>query len=84
MHDSLLFEKTYQTVRELCENNAIKKVNEIKMAVSLDSHVNGPHILSHFIERDNALFGGWTTVVVEKRDIEKLTAVVQSIDGEKE
>lgn len=84
MHDSLLFEKTYQTVRELCENNLIKKVNEIKLIVSMESHVDGPHMLSHFIERDNTLFGDWTNVIVEKRGIEKLTAVVETIDGEKD
>jgi hypothetical protein len=84
MHDSLLFEKTYQTVRELCENNAIKKVNEIKMTVSMDSHADGPHMLSHFMERDSNLFGDWTEVIVEKCDIERLTAVVESIDGEKD
>lgn len=84
MHDSFLFEKTYQTVNELCERNAIRKVNEIKMVVSMDSHVDGPHMLGHFIERDNTLFGDWTNVSVEKRDIEKLTAVIKSIDGEKD
>lgn len=84
MHDSLLFEKTYNTVHELCENNSIKKVNEIKLIVSMDSHVDGPHMLSHFIERDNILFGDWTNVIVEKCDIEKLTAVIERIDGEKD
>lgn len=84
MHDSLLFEKTYQTVRELCESHSIMKVNEIKMTVSMDSHVDGPHMLRHFIERDNILFGDWTNVVVEKREIERLTAIVKSIDGEKD
>jgi len=84
MHDSLLFEKTYQTVRELCESHSIKKVNEIKMTVSLDSHVDGPHMLSHFMERDSSLFGDWTNVIVEKHDIERLTAIVESIDGEKD
>lgn len=84
MHDSLLFEKTYQTVRELCESHSIKKVNEIKMAVSMDSHVDGPHMQRHFMERDNTLFGEWTEVIVEKRDMERLTAVVERIDGEKD
>ena len=84
MHDSLLFEKTYQTVLKLCKSHSIKKVNEIKMTVSMDSHVDGPHMLRHFMERDNILFGDWTNVVVEKRDIEKLTAIVESIDGEKD
>lgn len=84
MHDSLLFEKTYRAVRELCESHSIKKVNEIRLIVSMDSHVDGPHMLRHFMERDNTLFGDWTNVIVEKREIEKLTAVVESIDGEKD
>ena len=82
MHDSLLFEKTYRTVRELCENNAIKRVNEIKLSVSMDSHADGPHMLKHFIERDNTLFNNRTHVIVQKRDITKLTVVIESIDGE--
>ena len=84
MHDSVLFEKTYQTVCALCESHSIKKVNEIKMAVSMDSHVDGPHMLNYFMERDNTLFGEWTNVIVEKRDIEKLTAIVESIDGDED
>lgn len=84
MHDSLLFEKMYKTVRELCEIHSIRRVNEIKLAVSMDSHLDGPHMLGHFMERDNTLFGDWTNVIVEKRDIERLTAVVESIDGEKD
>ena len=84
MHDSLLFEKTNQTVRGLCESHSIIKVNEIKLTVSMDSHVDGPHMRRHLMERDSPLFGEWTEVIVEKRDRERLTAVVESIDGEKD
>ena len=84
MHDSLLIEKTYQTVWELCQSHSIKKVNEIKMTVSMDSHMDGPHMLNHFMERDNNLFGDWTNLIVQKLEIGILTAVVESIDGEKD
>ena len=83
MHDSLLFEKTYRAVRELCEGHAIKKVNQIKLIVSMDSHVDGPHMLGHFMDHDDSLFGDWTNIIVEKRDTEKLTMLIESIDGER-
>ncbi len=84
MHDSLLVEKTYRAVRDLCESHAIKKVIQIKLIVSMDSHVNGPHMLGHFMDRDDALFGDWTNIIIEKRDTKKLTMVIESIDGERD
>lgn len=84
MHDSLLFEKTYRAVRDLCENHAIKKVNQIKLIVSMDSHMDGPHLLRHMMDRDDALFGDWTNIIVEKGDTETQTMVVESINGEKD
>lgn len=82
MHDSLLFEKTYQAVYELSKHNSIRRVSEVKIIVSMDSHFDSPHMLGHLIERDNILFGDWTNVIVEKRDIEKLTALIENIIGE--
>lgn len=82
MHDSLLLEKTYQTVRSLCVPHAIQKINEITLLVSRDSHLEPAHMLAHLIERDSTLFGDWTTVTIQKGDIEKLTLMVLHIDGE--
>lgn len=84
MHDSLLLEKTYQTVCELCERNSIRKVNEVKMIVSIDSHMDGAHMLGHLMERNNTMFGDWTNVIIKKRDIEKMTTVIESITGEED
>jgi transcriptional regulator NrdR family protein len=82
MHDTFLIEKLYNSISELCKSNMIKKINEIKLIVSLDSHVTGQHMLEHLMERDSTLFGDWTCVYIEKQDIEKLTAMVESINGE--
>lgn len=82
MHDTFLIEKLYNSISRLCNSNMIKKVDEIKIIVSLDSHVTGEHMLEHLMERDSTLFGNWTCVNIKKQDIEKLTAVVESINGE--
>ena len=50
----------------------------------MDSHADGLHLLRHFTDRDDALFGDWTNIIIEKRDTKKLTMVIESIDGERD
>ncbi len=83
MHDSFLIEKIYQAALTLCEKNSISKVLEISLLVSVSSHIEPEHLLSHLIERDNRLFGDWTEVIVEKSaNVEELQAVVNTLCGE--
>lgn len=82
MHDTHLIEKMYQSIVDVCIHNGIVKVNEIDIEVDEASHVEGPHLLSHLIERDNKLFSCDTIVNVEHKPYEKLTAIIKSIDGD--
>lgn len=82
MHDTHLIEKIYQSIVALCRQNGIVKVNEIEIEVDEGSHIEGPHLLSHLIDRDSTMFGDWTTVHVELKPYEKLTAIIKSIDGD--
>ncbi len=82
MHDTHLIEKIYESVAELCRQNFIVKVNNLDIEVDEGSHINGPHLLDHLIDRDSSLFGDWTNIEVKYRPFEKLTAVITSIDGE--
>lgn len=82
MHDTHLIEKIYQAIVALCEENEVYKVNEINIEVDEESHIEGPHLLSHLQERDRELFCDDTVVNVQMKPYEKLTAVIKSIDGE--
>ncbi|MPM21951.1 hypothetical protein SDC9_68401 [bioreactor metagenome] len=82
MHDTHLIEKIYQSIAALCRQNGIVKVNVLEIEVDEDSHIEGAHLLSHLIDRDSAMFGDWTTVQVEHKPYEKLTAIIKSIDGD--
>lgn len=82
MHDTHLIEKLYWSIIDLSRQNGIDKVNEIEIEVDAGSHIEGPHLVSHLIERDSAMFGDWTTVHVEHKPYEKLTAIIKSIDGD--
>ncbi len=82
MHDTHLIEKIYQSIITLCMQNSIIKINEINIEVDEDSHIDGPHLLSHLKDRDSERFGDWTVINVESKPYEKLTAVIKSIDGD--
>lgn len=82
MHDTHLIEKIYQSIATLCRQNKISKVNVLEIEVDEGSHIEGPHLLSHLIDRDSTKFGDWTTVHVEHMLYEKLTAIIKSIDGD--
>lgn len=82
MHDTHLIEKIYESIAALCSKNGITRVNGIEIEVDEGSHIEGPHLLSHLMDRDSAMFGDWTSVHVEHKPYEKLTAVIKSIDGD--
>ncbi|BAK97913.1 hypothetical protein OBV_07150 [Oscillibacter valericigenes Sjm18-20] len=82
MHDTHLIEKIYESIAALCSQNGITRVNGIEIEVDEGSHIEGPHLLSHLMDRDNVMFGDWTRVHVEHKPYEKLTAVIKSIDGD--
>jgi len=82
LHDTHLIEKIYQSVVALCRQNGIVKVNKLEIEVDEGSHIEGQHLLSHLIDRDSEMFGNWTSVYVEHKPYEKLTAVIKKIDGD--
>lgn len=82
MHDTHLIEKIYQSIVALCKQNGIVKVNEIEIEVDEGSHIDSPHLLSHLMDRDSEMFGNWTSVHVQHKPYEKLTAVIKRIDGD--
>ncbi|MBP1758442.1 MAG: hypothetical protein H6Q61_691 [Firmicutes bacterium] len=82
MHDTHLIEKIYQSIADHCRQSGVVKVNELDIAVDEGSHLDGPHLLSHLMDRNGVLFGPWTTIRLEQNPFEKLTAEIRRIDGE--
>lgn len=82
MHDTHMIEKLYQSIIEICDENSIEKVNEMTIEVDEGSHIESQHLLSHLIDRDNILFGNFTKLHIEKKPFDRLTAIIQSIDGD--
>jgi len=83
MHDTFLNENLYNTILSLCEENKISKVNELCITVHTDSHISEESLREHFKDRNSNLVGDWTKILVQKKDIQRLTAVLEHIEGEK-
>lgn len=82
MHDTFLNERIYEALLKLCRDNKIERLSKINIAVNTDSHISENSIREHFSERNNNLMGDWTEIIVEKRDVGKLNAVINSVEGE--
>ena len=59
------------------------KVLKLVITVHTNSHVCESSIREHFADQNNNLIGDWTRIVVEKKEVEPLTATIEQIDGEK-
>ncbi|MFZ5986409.1 MAG: hypothetical protein ACOYWZ_04685 [Bacillota bacterium] len=82
MHDTFLNERIYEALLKLCQENKILKLNKVRIAVNIDSHISENSLREHFSERNNNLLGYFTEIIVEKQDVGKLNAIIKSIEGE--
>ncbi|WP_352400851.1 hypothetical protein [Anaerotignum sp.] len=83
MHDTFLNQNLYDAITKLCDENAMAKITQLVIIVHTHSHINESSIREYFGDRRSKLIGDWTNVVIEKKEIEPLTATIEQIDGEK-
>lgn len=83
MHDTFLNQNLYESIIDLCKENAIAKILDLTITVHTNSHISEDSIREYFSERKNALIGDWTNIMVRKQEMEPLTAIIDRIDGEK-
>ena len=83
MHDTFLNQNLYESIIGLCKENSIEKIIKLVITVHTNSHISENSIREHFTDRKSKLIGDWTNIVVDKKEIEPLTATIEQIDGEK-
>lgn len=82
MHDTFLNERIYEALLKLCRNNKIVRLSKVNVAVNIDSHISENSLREQFRERNSHLIGDWTEIVIVRRDVGKLNAIINSIEGE--
>ena len=83
MHDTFLNQNLYESIIGLCKEHSIAKILKLTITVHTHSHISEQSIREYFTDRNSTLLGDWTTVMVQKKEIEPLTATIDQIDGEK-
>lgn len=83
MHDTFLNQNLYESIVNLCKEHSIGKILNLIITVHTNSHISKESIQEHFTDRNSRLVGKWTNIVVQKKEIEPLTATIEQIDGEK-
>lgn len=83
MHDTFLNQNLYESIIDLCRENAIARILNLTITVHTNSHISENSIREYFSERKNVLIGDWTNILVHKQEMEPLTAIIDRIEGEK-
>lgn len=83
MHDTFLNQNLYDAIVRLCNENSISKIDHIIITVHTDSHICEESLREQFAESKNILIDDSTDITVQKKDIQRLTAFIEHIGGEK-
>jgi hypothetical protein len=57
-------------------------VRKLHIITSLNSHISRNNLYEHLKEQNGNLIGEWSNIIVEREDIENLTAVIESVEGD--
>lgn len=82
MHDTFLLKRISESLYGICNENCIARVNKLRIITSQNSHIQQDNLLEHLQEEHAGLVGEWTEIVIERQDMENLTAIIDIVDGE--
>lgn len=82
MHDTFLLKGIMDNLIILCNTNKIKRVVKLHIITSQGSHINRDDLYEHLKEENPDLIGKWTDIIIERDNIENLTAVIESVEGD--
>lgn len=82
MHDTYLLNKISKSLKDICHESKIEKINQFTLAVNHNSHINEENLREHLKNNNSELIGNALKINVVREDIEDHTAIIHSIQGE--
>lgn len=82
MHDTFLLKRISESLSELCNANSITRVIRLQIITSQNSHIQHDNLYEQLLSDHNGVVGEWTEIIIERRDIESLTAIIENVEGE--
>ncbi|SDK98421.1 hypothetical protein [Natronincola ferrireducens] len=82
MHDTYLLNKITQSLKEICQEHKLKKIEAFTLVVNHHSHVNEESLREHLEINSKELIGDDLQINLQREDIEEQTAIIHSLQGE--
>ncbi|AOT69425.1 hypothetical protein [Geosporobacter ferrireducens] len=82
MHDTYLLNKIAQSLKELCQEYKLKKIEAFTLVVNHHSHVNEESLREHLEIHSKECIGDALRIKLQREDIEEQTAIIHSLQGE--
>jgi Zn finger protein HypA/HybF involved in hydrogenase expression len=82
MHDTFLLNKVSKALKEICEKNKIKEVEEFTIVVNCNSHINEENLSEHLKLYNKDIISEKLQIKIQREDIEEQTAIIHNIKGE--
>ncbi len=82
MHDTFLLNKISNSLKEICNENKINKIEQIILVVNNDSHINKENLQEHLKLHNPNMIANKLKIEIQREDIEQQTAIIKSIHGE--
>ncbi|OPJ57226.1 hypothetical protein [Alkalithermobacter paradoxus] len=80
MGDVYLLNKIDTFLKEICTDRNIKKINQMSIVVSKQSHIHEANLHEHLKKHNVSVIGDWTSIDVKKDEIPPETAIVTNIE----
>lgn len=82
MHDTYLLAKISRSLKKICEENKIKRIDQFTLVVNKDSHINEESLQEYLSVYNKKMIGAELQIEIQREDIASQTAIIHSIQGE--
>jgi hypothetical protein len=82
MHDTFLLKRISESLDKLCIENKFVRITKLKIITSMDSHIFRENLMEQLSANNIGTVGAWTEIIIDRREVDSLTAVIESVEGE--
>lgn len=82
MHDTFLLNKISHSLKEICNENKINRIEQFMLVLNHHSHISEESLQEHLKLHNPDIIGSELNIKIQREDIEEQTAIIKSIQGE--
>jgi Zn finger protein HypA/HybF involved in hydrogenase expression len=82
VQDTFLLNKISQSLKRVCEENKIKRINAFTLVLSRNSHVNEENLMEHLKLNNRDIIDDNIKIELKRDDIEDQAAIIYCLKGD--